>query len=222
MISTTYQGRPIKILATRGKPLQRKLVINGRTIHHGMEADDIQALDWFRRIIDDIESNGGPGMVAMLIPGQYTDYWWYEPGTIDINPIRHATRPGGVCACPRCVILDPCGDKARFAPLPVDACRSCHQTADGHKHDIDFLNPHNYQEPTAVQKAGRQAAIDDYRQGDEDDDEVICDETYPEALRGYLSRPRCMYFADHRDAHDPDKHHDHRGFSWPRKAAPTT
>jgi hypothetical protein len=28
-----------------------------------------------------------------------------------------------------------------------------------------------------------------------------------------------MYFADHRDAHDQDRHCDRRGFSWPVKAA---
>ncbi|HKR51989.1 MAG TPA: hypothetical protein VJT72_20910 [Pseudonocardiaceae bacterium] len=218
MIRTTYRGRAIKVLAARGKPFHRKLVINGYTINHGWQGDDSQALDWFRQIIDKIENSGGAGMVAMLIPGQYTEPHWYEPGAIDINPNRHATRPGGVCTCTRCVIADPCGDKARFAPLPVDACRSCHQIADGHKCDVDFLNPHNYREPTDIQKAGRQAAVDEFQQ-DDDPDEETCDAIYPEKVRGYLSRPRCLHFADHRDADDPDFHYDHRGFRWPRKAA---
>ncbi|MFF7142264.1 hypothetical protein ACFZB5_13580 [Streptomyces nodosus] len=218
MIRTTYRGRNIKVLAARGKPGHVNLVINGRTIHHAWQGDDAQALDWFRLIIDKIENSGGAGMVAMLIPGQYTEPHWYEPGTIDINPAGHATRPGSTCMCSQCVIDDPCGSKGRHAPLPVDACRYCHQLRDGHQHDIHFLNPHPYTEPTATQQAGRQAAIDDYRRLDEDDDEATCDAIYPDQVRGYLGRPRCLYFADHRDAHDPDFHYDHRGFRWLRKA----
>lgn len=222
MIRTTYRGRAIKVLAARGNPHQRKLVIGGRTIHHGWQGDDVQALDWFRQIIDRIEDNGGPGMVAMLIPNQYTEPHWYEPGAIDVNPNGHATRPGSICMCSACTIDDMCGGKARYAPLGVDACRYCHQLEDGHKHDAVFLNPHRYTEPTATQREGRQAAIDDYQAAvDEDDDpsEATCDEIYPEQVRGYLGRPRCLYFADHRDASDPNFHADHRGFRWPRKAA---
>ncbi|MFE4420426.1 hypothetical protein [Streptomyces sp. NPDC056817] len=219
MIRTTYRGREVKVLAARGKPFHRKLVINGYTIHHGWQGDDAQGLDWFRLIIDKIENSGGAGMVAMLIPGQYTEPHWYEPGAIDINPAGHATQPGGVCMCSRCVIDDPCGGKARYAPLAPDACRYCHQGPDGHKHDVDFLNPHRYTEPTEVQRIGRQAAADRISQLDEDGDEATCDAIYPEQVRGYLGRPHCLYFADHRDAHDPDFHYDHRGFRWPRKAA---
>ncbi|MFE4915876.1 hypothetical protein ACFRCX_30700 [Streptomyces sp. NPDC056652] len=158
MIRTTYRGRAIKVLSARGKPFHVKLVINGRTINHAWQGDDSQALDWFRRIIDRIEASGGPGMVAMLIPGQYTEPHWWEPGAIDINPKGHATRPGGVCMCSSCVIGDPAGDNARFAPLPVDACRYCHQLRDGHRHDI-HLDTHRYTEPTVAQRAGRQEAI---------------------------------------------------------------
>lgn len=218
MIRTTYRGRTIKVLAARGNPHQRKMVINGRTIHHGWQGDDVQALDWFRQIIDKIEDSGGAGTVAMLIPGQYTEPHWYEPGAIDVNPAGHATRPGSVCMCSACTIADPCGDKARHAPLPPDACRYCHQLRDGHRHDVLFLNPHPYTEPTEAQRAGRQATIDKYRQ-DDDADEAPCEAIYPGQVDGYLGRPRCLYFADHRDAHDPDFHYDHRGFRWPRKAA---
>lgn len=219
MIRTTYGGRALKVLAVRGKPHQRKLVINDRTIHHGWQGDDAQALDWFRQIIDKIENSGGAGMVAMLIPGQYTGPWWYEPGTIDVNPAGHATRPGSICMCPQCVIDDPCGGKGRYAPLHPDACRYCHQGADGHRYDADPLNYHSYKEPTAVQRAGRQAAIDAYSTPDDDPSEATCDAIYPEQPRGYLARPRCLYFADHRDATDPDFHYDHRGFRWAREAA---
>ncbi|WP_405506363.1 hypothetical protein OG323_06140 [Streptomyces cyaneofuscatus] len=159
MIRTTYKGRPIKILAARGNPHQRKLVINGHTVSHGFQGDDAAAFDWFRLIIDKIDSNGGAGTVAMLIPGQYTEAHWYEPGTIDINPAHHATKPGGVCACSLCIIDDTDGSRSRHMPLHPDACRYCHQVRDGHRYDIDFLNPHPYTEPTATQQAGRRAAV---------------------------------------------------------------
>lgn len=155
MIRTTYRGRIIKVLAVKGKPFHRKLVINGRVISHAWQGDDPGALDWFRLIIDKIDSNGGAGMVAMLIPGQYTEPRWYEPGTIDINPRGHATQPGGVCACSACVIDDPTGSKARYTPLTPDACRYCHQERDGHRNHVDPLNSHFYTEPTPVQQVGR-------------------------------------------------------------------
>lgn len=215
MIRTTYKGRPLKVLAARGMPFHRKLVINGRTINHGWEGDDVQALDWFRLIIDKIDNNGGAGMVAMLIPGQYTEAHWYEPGTIDINPRLHATSPGGFCLCSLCVIPDPCGDKARYTPLALDACQHCHQERDGHRYDVDPLNHHPYTEPTLVQRDGRQAHADACRL-DEDDDEATCDAIYPHPVHGYLTRPRCFHFADHRDTEAPELHTDHRGFSWPR------
>ncbi|MFF9003624.1 hypothetical protein ACF1GW_38665 [Streptomyces achromogenes] len=158
MIRTTYRGRAIKVLAARGKPGHVKLVINGYTTNNAWQGDDAQALDWVRQIIDRIEDNGGPGMVAMLIPNQYTAAHWYEPGTVDVNPNGHATRPGSICMCSRCTT----DEKSWFAPLPVDACRYCHQTPDNHRNDFDLMNPHSYKEPTDTQRAGRQAAIDDY------------------------------------------------------------
>lgn len=217
MIRTTYRGRDIKVLAARGKPHHVRTFINGQILSHAWQGDDAQALDWFRQIIDRIDSNGGAGMVAMLIPGQYTAPHWYETGTIDINPAGHATHPGSSCACPTCTIDDPCGGKARYAPLRPDACQHCHQPADDHDDEL-HLEWHRYTEPTAVQRAGRQAAIDEYHAGDEDPDEATCDAIYPETVRDYLSRPRCLYFADHRDASNPDFHYDHRGFRWPREA----
>jgi len=214
MIRTTYRGRPIKVLAVRGNPHQRKLVINGRPIHHGWQGDDAQALDWFRQIIDQIEDSGGAGMVAMLIPGQYTEPHWYEPASIDINPKGHACQPGGVCMCSLCTIDDPAGSKGRYAPLHPDACRDCHQFSHDHRHNVDPLRSHSYKEPTPQQRAARQAFIDSYQQTDEDPDEAPCDALYPETVSGYLSRPKCLYFADHRDASDPDFHYDARGFRW--------
>lgn len=160
MIRTTYRGRPIKVLKSR-TPNCVKLVINDRIISHGWQGDDAQALDWFRRIIDKIEANGGAGMVAMLIPNQYTEPHWYEPGTIDVNPKGHATKPGGVCMCARCTTgeVNVIGDQPRFAPLAPDACRYCHQSPAGHRHDVNPLTPHRYTEPTPAQLSGRQAAL---------------------------------------------------------------
>lgn len=220
MIRTTYRGRAIKVLAARGKPNHRKMVINGWTVNHAWEGDDTQALDWFRQIIDRIESNGGPGMVPMLIPNQYTEPHWYEPGTIDINPAGHATRPGSICMCSLCVIDDPTGGKSRYAPLAPDVCRYCHQFSHDHRHDVNPFRPHSYTEPTPEQRDARQAALDEYASmNDDDPSEQTCDAVYPEKLSGYLTRPRCLYFADHRDASDPDFHYDQRGFRWRRKQA---
>jgi hypothetical protein len=217
MIRTTYRGRQIKVLKTRGKTGHVDLSINGREIKRGWPGDDAQALDWFRQIIDRIDANGGAGMVAMLIPGQYTQPYWYEPGTIDINPAGHATQPGGVCLCSGCVIDDPTGGKARYAPLAPDACRDCHQLADGHQYEIHLFYPHRYTAPTPQQQAGRQAAIDRWAD-DDDPDEATCDALYRETPHGYLGPPRCLYFADHRDATNPNWHTDARGFRWRRAA----
>jgi hypothetical protein len=158
MIRTTYRGRAIRILAVRGKPDQRKLIINGYTTNHGWEGDDQQALDWFKRLIDDLDANGGPGHIASSsrFYNQYTSPHWWEPGAIDINPRGHATAPGGICMCSQCTLPD----KARFAPLAVDACRYCHQIPDRHHNGYDLMNTHFYKEPTDAQRAGRQATID--------------------------------------------------------------
>jgi hypothetical protein len=117
------------------------------------------------------------------------------------------------------VIDDPCGGKGRYAPLHPDACRYCHQFSHDHRHNADPLRPHSYTEPTPEQRDARQAAIDDYNTPDDDPDEATCDAIYPEQVSGYLSRPQCLYFADHRDASDPGFHQDARGFRWARKAA---
>lgn len=157
MIRTTYKGREIKVLKAR-QPGRVRTFINGQIINHGWEGDDAQALDWSRQIIDRIDSHGGPGIVAGLLPGQYTAPHWYEPGTFDINPNGHATRPGNICMCSRCTTAD----KSWFAPLAPDACRHCHQGPDNHRNDFDLMNPHFYKEPTEQQRAGRQAVLDDY------------------------------------------------------------
>lgn len=216
MIRTTYRGRGIKVLAARGKPFHRKMVINGQTIHHGWQGDDIQAVNWFKQIIDQMDAAGGPGVSAARL--HYTAPHWWEPGTFDVNPNGDATQPGGFCLCSRCVIDDPTGSKARFSPLHPDACQHCHQLADDHDDDV-HLEWHRYTEPTTVQRAGRQAAIDAHNTSDDDDpDEATCDAIHPEQPRGYLSRPRCLYFADHRDASNPDFHYDARGFRWARQS----
>ncbi|MEU0783524.1 hypothetical protein ABZ341_18360 [Streptomyces sp. NPDC006173] len=161
MIRTIYKGRPIKVLSVRGKPLQRRLIINGHAVHHGWEGTDEQGLAWFKQIIDGIESNGGAGIVATsrYFYGQYTQPHWYEPGAIDINPNGHATQPGGLCLCNRCTTTD----KSWFSPLPLDACRNCHQTPDSHKNDWDLMNTHSYRKPTEKQTFGRQLSIDKYK-----------------------------------------------------------
>ncbi|MCZ4510425.1 hypothetical protein O3Q52_19975 [Streptomyces sp. ActVer] len=216
MIRTTYKGRSIKVLAARGKPYHRKMVINGYTIHHGWQGDDAQGLNWFKQIIDQMDAAGGPGISAGRL--HYTAPHWWEPGTFDVNPNGCATLPGGFCLCSRCIIGDPCGDKARFAPLPLDACQHCHQQDDGHDDDV-HLHWHRYTAPTEQQRAGRQAYIDQHLAAQDDDpDEATCGEIYPEKLSGHLTRPRCLYFADHRDASNPAFHYDARGFRWLRKA----
>ncbi|AEM88981.1 hypothetical protein [Streptomyces violaceusniger] len=158
MTRTTYRGRVIKILAARGKPGHVRTFINDKPVSHAWQGTEQQAIEWFQQIIDKIENSGGAGMVAMLIPSQYTGPHWYEPGTVDINPNHHATQPGGICLCTLCVIDDLTGGKARYAPLQPDACRHCHQIADGHKNDYGVLRPHPYTEPTEQQRTGRQAA----------------------------------------------------------------
>lgn len=214
MIRTTYRGREVKILAARGKPHHRKMVINGHTVNHAWQGNDQQGLDWFKLVIDRMEEAGGPAAAKGHL--LYERHWW-KPGTFDVNPNGHVTLPGSVCVCSQCVIDDPCGSKARFAPLDPDACQQCHQAEGEHDDDV-FLDWHRYTAPTEVQRAGRQAAIDEFQQ-DDDPGEATCDAIYPEQVRGYLGRPCCLYFADHRDASDPDFHVDQRGFRWARTAA---
>jgi hypothetical protein len=214
MIRTTYRGRHIKVLAARGNPHQRKMVINGKTIHHGWQGDDIQALDWFKNVIDRLDTTG-PGVPNIQPP--YERHWW-EPGTFDVNPNGHVTLPGSVCVCSQCVIDDPTGSKARYTPLAPDACQHCHQLEDGHDDDV-FLDWHRYTAPTEQQRAGRQGAIDDYNDTGYDDPEP-CPAVYPKDLPGYLSRPQCGFSIDHREAvvGDPTDHIDNRGFRWPHTA----
>ncbi|MFD6552779.1 hypothetical protein [Streptomyces sp. NPDC058398] len=211
-MSTTYKGRTIKALAVRNKPHLRKMVINGRTVSHGWQGTKDQALDWFKNVIDKMDADG-PGRSTLQAP--YERHWW-EPGTFDVNPAGHVTPPGGICLCKPCVIDDPCGSKGRYAPLHPDACQHCHQLEGAHYDDV-FLDWHRYTAPTEQQRAGRQAAIDEFQQ-DDDPDEAMCDAIYPDEVRGYLGRPRCLSFVDHRDAVDPKYHEDARGFRWRREA----
>jgi hypothetical protein len=154
MIRTTYRGRAIKVLAARGKPFHVKTFINGQVISHAWQGDDIQAINWFKQVIDKMDA-AGPGNSTSQPP--YERHWW-EPGTFDVNPNGHVTSPGGVCVCSQCVIDDPTGSKARFAPLAPDTCQHCHQLEDGHDDDV-HLEWHRYTEPTPQQRSGRQAAM---------------------------------------------------------------
>lgn len=216
MIRTTYRGRAIKVLAVRNKPHHRKMVIGDQIVNHAWQGNDQQGLNWFKQVIDRMDDAGGPTAATGHL--LYERHWW-EPGTFDVNPNGHVTLPGSVCVCSQCVIDDPCGSKARFTPLAPDACQHCHQLADDHDDDV-FLDWHPYTPPTEQQRTYRQGAIDDYNNPrDDDPSEATCDALYPEKPNGYLSRPECLYFADHRDAHDPNFHADHRGFRWPRKAS---
>jgi hypothetical protein len=159
MIRTTYRGRAIKVLAARGNPHQVKLVINGQVINHGWQGDDVQGLDWFRQIIDQMDAAGGPGNCAERL--RYTDPHWWEPGTFDVNPKGHATQPGGVCLCSQCSN----DEKAYFPPLAPDACRHCHEGPNDHNpRPLSVAGPHQYTEPTATQRVGRQATIDEYNE----------------------------------------------------------
>lgn len=217
MIRTTYRGRAIKVLAARGKPFHRKLVINGRTINDGWQGDDAQALDWFRLVIDRIDALV-PGTEPAIRAG-YTSIHWYEPGTIDVNPKGHAAAPGSVCLCTLCVIGDPTGSKARYAPLAPDACRDCHQLRDGHQYNASLFHPHHYIDPTPAQRIARQAHLDRYQDTGYDDEET-CDAVYHKDHPNYLTRPRCRLFADHRDAAGTENRHQaDGGFTWPRETA---
>lgn len=214
MIRTTYRGRAIKVLAARGKPHHRKMVINEHTVNHAWQGDDQQCLDWFKLVIDRMDAAGGPAAATGHL--LYERHWW-EPGTFDVNPNGHVTPPGSVCVCPQCVIDDPTGSKARYAPLPPTACQHCHQLEDGHDNDV-FLEWHRYTPPTETQRVARQAHLDRYRQLDEDD-ERTCDARYHKDHPNYLGRPRCLLLADHRDAADPNFHQAVHGFRWKRQAA---
>lgn len=215
---TVYRGRPLKTLATRGKPGHINLVINGRTTSHGWRGTPEQGIENLQQTIDQLDQAGGPGISAERHPWATSSHWW-EPGTFDVNPAGHATAPGGFCLCTRCVIAEVGGGKSRYMPLHPDACRHCHQTPDNHRNDHDLMNVHFYKEPTAVQRAGRQAFISDYMTPD--DEPETCPAVYHRDLPGYLGRPQCGFSVDHREAvvGDPTDHVDNRGFRWKAEAS---
>jgi hypothetical protein len=158
LIRTTYRGRAIKILAARRMPGHVRTSINGQTISNAWQGTEQQAVDWFRRVIDKIDAAGGPGN-AHILAGTYTSPHWWEPGTFDVNPYGHVTRPGSVCGCCRCSTVD----KSWHAPLQPDACRYCHLGPDNHRPSALLpYGPHPYTEPTDVQRAGRQAVWDEF------------------------------------------------------------
>lgn len=74
MIRTTYKGRAIKVLAARGKPGHVKTVINGQIIHHAFHGDDMQAMDWFRTVIDRLDAEGPK------CPADEYPHWWPPAG----------------------------------------------------------------------------------------------------------------------------------------------
>jgi hypothetical protein len=217
MIRTTYRGREIKILTVRGMPHQCKLVINGRTINNGWPGTHEQGIEHLQQVIDQLDQAGGPGTSAERHPWATSSHWW-EPGTFDVNPAGHATAPGGFCLCTQCVIAEVGGGKARYTPLHPNACRHCHQGPNSHRNDFDLMSPHRYTAPTDAQRAGRQAYLDDYMTPD--DEPEPCPAIYHRDLPGYLSRPRCGFSADHREAviGDRSDHVDNRGFRWKASA----
>ncbi|MFJ2202397.1 hypothetical protein [Streptomyces violaceusniger] len=166
MIRTTYRGRTIKVLAARGKPGHVRTFINGQIISHAWQGSEQQALDWFRQIIDKIDTSGGPGNSAQTLTGAYTSPRWYEPGTFDVNPNGHATQPGGICLCNECCAVD----KSWFPPLKPDACRYCHEGPDNHNpRPLSYAGPHRYTEPTDTQRVGRQAVWDEFNEPEYDE-----------------------------------------------------
>nr|WSX25539.1 hypothetical protein OG690_38295 [Streptomyces tubercidicus] len=93
MIRTTYKGRDIKILKGR-QPGHVRTFIGGQIISHAWQGTEVQALDWFRQVIDKIDTNG-PGNNP-----HETSPRWYEPGTYTLNKFGHViAKNGGACCC---------------------------------------------------------------------------------------------------------------------------
>lgn len=148
MIRTTYKGRAIKILKSR-TPGTVRTFIGGRPVSHAWQGDEIQAIDWFRQVIDRIDQRG-------IGNSPYdTHLHWYAPGTFDVNGHGHPVAPGGVCACDTCL-----ADPARNVPCTdLDACGRCSVPQDTHgRHRTPMIDPHPWAEPSIDQSRGRTAA----------------------------------------------------------------
>lgn len=149
MIRTTYRGREIKILKSR-TPHCVKTHIGGHIISRAWQGNEIQALDWFRRYIDRIDANGGPGHNPYE-----TGPHWYAPGTFDTNQAGHAIAPGGACTCNACLH---CPEK-NIPRAQVGSCQHCHLTQDIHgRQHTDLAGWHPWTAPTPEQTKGRMRA----------------------------------------------------------------
>lgn len=148
MIRTTYKGREIKILKST-KAHHVKTHIGGQVISHAWQGTEVQALDWFRQIIDRIDANG-PGNNP-----HETGTHWYAPGTFDTNHAGHAITPGGYCTCNTCLA---CPEK-NISRAEVGSCQHCHLTE--HKHGRQHTQVagwHPWTAPTTEQTKGRMRA----------------------------------------------------------------
>ncbi|MBT2508822.1 hypothetical protein J7I98_23630 [Streptomyces sp. ISL-98] len=148
MIRTTYRGRELKVTKSR-TPGCVKTHVNGHVINHGDPVSEACAFDTLRRIIDKLDTNGGPGHNP-----RETSPFWYEPGTYDVNGYGHATAPGGVCPCPLCE-----AQPDRNQPADPDACRYCRLAERPHaRQHTDGVGWHAWTAPTIEQTRGRMRA----------------------------------------------------------------
>ena len=148
MIRTTYKGRQIKILKS-STPNCVKTSIGDQTISHAWQGTDVQALDWFRQIIDRIDQRG-PGNNPT-----YAQPHWYEPGTFDTNHAGHAIAPGGACTCNTC-LQQP---EKNVSRAQVGSCQHCHLTEREHgRQYTELAGWHQWTAPTATQTKGRMRA----------------------------------------------------------------
>uniref|UniRef100_UPI0030E2F567 hypothetical protein n=1 Tax=Streptomyces tubercidicus TaxID=47759 RepID=UPI0030E2F567 len=98
MIRTTYKGRDIKILKGR-QPGHVRTFIGGQPVSHGWPGTEVQALDWFRQIIDKIDARGPGNNPSETSPR------WYAPGTYTLNKFGHViAKNGGACCCDLCLM----------------------------------------------------------------------------------------------------------------------
>lgn len=148
MIRTTYNGRDIKILKSR-TPHCVKTHIGGKVINHAWQGNEVQALDWFRRIIDRIDANGVGNNPTYALPH------WYAPGTFDTNHAGHPIPPGGYCTCNACLLAP----EKNTPRAEVGSCQHCHLTERDHgRQYTELAGWHPWTAPTPEQTKGRMLA----------------------------------------------------------------